>query len=61
MEKDKLIENADKLYAAKLRTGLYDQYPPAALDILYEDCVRQAATSILINKQNPRRLGKAEV
>lgn len=62
MEKDEIIESADRLYTTKLRTGLYDHYPQYALDILYEDCVRQAATMAAINNvRNPKRLGKTEV
>ena len=42
MNIDKIRAKASQIYQAKLRTGLYDHYPPKALDLLWEDCVSQA-------------------
>lgn len=33
-----------ELYEIKLRTGNYDGYDKCALELLYEDCVRQCGT-----------------
>jgi hypothetical protein len=43
---------AQKLYEAKLNTGLYDNYPKEALEILWEDCARQVATMQAINERS---------
>lgn len=40
-----------ELYNAKIRTGKYDDYPPEALTMLWEDCVRQIATMKAINSR----------
>lgn len=42
MNAEKIYETAKRVYDAKIRTGLYDHYPPKALDLLWEDCVSQA-------------------
>lgn len=44
-----------KLYNAKLATGLYDEYPQEALDMLYEDCYRQVACMNAINERSAKR------
>lgn len=59
MDKVLLDERAKRLYEAKLRTGLYDHYPQYALDVLWEDCVRQTAISIQLEERWDNR-GKAD-
>lgn len=40
-----------RLYDAKLRTGLYDNYTPEMLDMLFDDCVQQVACMSAINER----------
>jgi hypothetical protein len=46
MNTEKIYETAKRVYDAKIRTGLYDHYPPKALDLLWEDCVEQATIMV---------------
>lgn len=47
-----LLEKTKELYDLKLKTGKYDHYPTEALDLLWEDCVRQVATMTAINERS---------
>ena len=40
-----------RLYDATLRTGLYDNYTPEMLDMLFDDCVQQVACMSAINER----------
>lgn len=44
-----------KLYNAKIKTGLYDEYPQEALDMLLEDCMCQVACMNAINERSAKR------
>lgn len=52
MSYDEFSKEVIKLYAAKINTGLYDEYPQEALDMLFEDCARQVA---IMNATKERR------
>lgn len=43
MSYSEFAKEVEKLYTAKINTGLYDEYPQEALDMLFEDCARQVA------------------
>lgn len=49
MTYEKITEAAQRLYEAKIKTGLYKDYPEEALLMLYDDCLRQVATMNAIN------------
>lgn len=59
MNIDNIRAKASQIYQAKVRTGLYDHYPPKALDLLWEDCVRQAEMMVETeeNGTNNRNIG----
>lgn len=49
-----LYEKTKELYELKLNTGKYNHYPPKALEMLWEDCMRQVATMTAINERSIR-------
>jgi hypothetical protein len=51
-----IIQTANEIYNAKIRSGKYDHYGPELLDILYEDCIKQAAMMHHINSKHEKKL-----
>lgn len=47
-----LEEKAKELYDIKIKSGKYDHYPPKALELLWEDCMRQVETMTAINERS---------
>lgn len=45
VEFEKIQAEAQDIFDAKMRTGLYDHYPESAREILWHDCLRAAAIS----------------
>ena len=52
---DMIIKSAMEIYDAKIRSGKYDHYTEAMLDVLMEDCVKQAAMMHHINSRSAER------
>jgi hypothetical protein len=46
---EEILEQAIKIYHAKIQTGRYDHYDAALLEILFADCLTQAVAMHHIN------------
>lgn len=52
-----IILNSQSIYDAKIRSGKYDHYGPELRDVLFEDCLQQAAMMHHINSRGRRHDG----